>query len=169
MRFLESNQLAAGFLPVDLQTATAGLRTGDWVSLKQYNHVVIVLYKDQGTAGDDVTLTVQQATSSAGGSAKSLNFTTLHSKLATDLLTVEQWTKSTQAAASTYTTDDSGDNELLWVVEFDADELDVNGGFLFVRASVNDVGSNAQLGCLFYILTEPRFANAATAIPGVLT
>jgi len=165
---LERLQIAAGFLPVDLQTATTGLRTGDWVSMRHYGQILILLFKDQGTAGDDVTLTIQQATSASGGSAKGLDFTTLHSKLATDLFTVGQWTKNTQSAGSTFTSDDSGENELMWAVEFDASELDVAGGFTFVRGSVNDVGTNAQLGCMIYILGNPRYAEAPTSNPSVL-
>ena len=169
MRFLEQAQIAAGFLPVDLSTGTASLREGDWVSLENFNHIAIVLYKDGGTAGDDVTLTVEQATDASGTGAKALNFTTVARKQAADLFTVGQWAKATQPAGNTYTDADSAEQELLWVVEFDADELDVANGYRFVRATVNDVGANAQLGCLFYILTEARFEDAIDKMPGVLS
>ncbi len=38
--------------------------------------------------------------------------------------------------------------------------LDVDGGFKYVRLTLNDVGTNAQLGCVLYLLSEPRFADA---------
>ena len=37
---------------------------------------------------------------------------------------------------------------------------DIDGGFKYVRVTLNDTGSNAQLGCVLYILTEPRLADA---------
>ena len=41
-------------------------------------------------------------------------------------------------------------------------ELDVDAGFKFVRATVADVGANAQPGCLHYILTEPSHMTRPT-------
>ncbi len=168
MRFLEQAQIAAGFLPVDLQTATPASRQGDWVSLAQHHHLVILLYKDGGTANEDVTLTVEQATNASGGDAKPLAFTRIARKQGANLLGIGAWTETTQTASHTYTNATSGEEELLWVVEFDAAELDVQEGFQFVRASVNDVGNNPQLGCLLYLLTEPRFGDAVEQMASVL-
>lgn len=154
MMLLEQLQIAEGFPPVDLQT---GANNGDYVNMANYNRLLILFASGLGTAGDDPTLTVQQATSAAGGSAKALNFTTLYKKqAATSLASTGQWTKVTQAAANTYTNDTSAEQAVLWAVEFKAEELDVNNGFCFVRATVADVGSNAQPGYLLYILGEPR-------------
>ena len=38
--------------------------------------------------------------------------------------------------------------------------LDVDGGFKYVRVTLTDTGVNAQLGCVMYVLTEARFAEA---------
>jgi len=157
MRFVETNQLVAGFVPVDLQD---GANNGDWVSMKNYNHLTVVFFKDAGTAGDDPTLTVKQATNVSGGSEKALNFTTIYTKQGADLATVGTFTKNTQAAANAYTDTASAEAQAIWVVEFDASDLDTNNNFDCVQASVADIGGNAQLGCLLYILSEPSYAGA---------
>ena len=157
MRLIESLQIVSGFAPVDMQT---GANTGDWVSLANYNHVAAVLFKAIGTAGDDPTITCQQATDNAGTGAKALNFTTLHVKQGADLTAIGQFTKITQASANTYTEATSAEAQAIWVVEFDAQDLDVANGFDHFRVTVADIGANAQLGCLLYLLSEPRFHEA---------
>lgn len=164
--FLEHNQLVEGWPIVDLKT---GANTGDWVSLKNYHHVAIVFFSAVGTAGDDPTLTVLQASDVAGTGSKALTFTTIYRKqAATSLASTGTWTATTQSAANTYTNDTSAEQDLIWVVEFDADQLDVDNGFNCVSATVADIGNNAQLGYLLYILSEPRYpaspANMLTAI-----
>jgi hypothetical protein len=164
--FLEHNQLVEGWPIVDLQT---GANTGDWVSLKNYHHVAIVFISAVGTAGDDPTLTVLQASDVAGTGSKALTFTTIYRKqAATSLASTGTWTATTQSAANTYTNDTSAEQDLIWVVEFDSDQLDVDNGFNCVSATVADIGTHAQLGYLLYILSEPRYpaspANMLTAI-----
>lgn len=162
MRFLEKNNIVEGFLPVDL---SGGANTGDWVSLKNYGHVSIVFMSAIGTAGDDPTLTVLQATAVAGTGSKALNFTEIFTKqAATSLASTGTWTRVTQAAANTYTEATAAEQDLIWVVEIDADMLDVDNGFDCVSATVADVGNNAQLGYLYYILSEPRYPQAAASM-----
>lgn len=166
MKFLEQARIAAGFVPVDMQTATAADRTGDWVSLENFNRIAVVLYKAAGTADDDVTLTIEQAQDAAGTGAKALDFTEVAVKQGSDLAAVGRWTAVTQAAGNTYTDADSAEAQAIWVVEFPADRLDA--GFTFVRGSVGDVGSNAQLGCVLYVLTDLRFAGPVADVPSAL-
>jgi len=152
--FNQHNQIVSGFVPVDMQT---GANTADVVSMKGYNHLTIIFFKDAGTAGDDPTLTILQGTDVAFATNKALNFTDIYVKQDTLLSTVGQFTHNTQAAANTYTDATSAEDQAIWVVEFDAQDLDTDNNFDCVRASVADVGGNAQLGCLLYILSEPRY------------
>ncbi len=154
--FTQNSQIVSGFVPVDMQ---AGANTGDWVSVENFNHVAIVFFKAAGTAGDDPTITVSQATDAAGTSSKALNFTRIYTKQGT-LSSVANFTLTTQSAANTYTDATSAEVQAIWVVEFDADDLDVSSGFTHVQASVADVGSNAQVGACLYLATEPRYAAA---------
>lgn len=162
--FVQNSQIVSGFVPVDLQ---AGANTGDWVSVENFNNLAIVFFKAAGTAGDDPTLTVTQATDNAGTSSKALNFTRVYTKQGT-LSSVANFTLTTQSAANTYTDATSAEVQAIWVVEFAADDLDVSSGFTHIQASVGDVGSNAQVGACLYLATEPRYAaavaNATSAI-----
>jgi len=155
MKLVETSQIVCGFVPLDLQTQ----RDGDWVAMKDFNHLTIVFYKGVGTAGDNATVTLQQATDSAGAGAKALNFTEIWRKQAADVQTVGQFTKTTQAAANTFTNTNAAE-QAIWALEIDADMLDVDGGFKYVRLTLNDTGVNAQLGCVLYVLTQPRHAEA---------
>ena len=130
-----------------------------WVSLKNYEHITIVFFKAAGTAGDDPTITVEQATAVAGTSNKALDFTETWTKDGT-LTAVGTFTKNTQAAANTYTDATTAEVQSIWLIEIDSVTLDVANGFDCVQAAVADVGANAQLGCLLYILTKPRYAQA---------
>jgi len=150
---LEQANIVEGIVPIDLQD---GANTGDYVSLKNYGSVAVVFVSGIGTAGDDPTLTIQQATAVAGTGAQALNFTDIYRKqAATSLASTGTWTKTTQTAANTYTNATAAEQDLIWVVHFDAADLDVDDDYDCIRATVADVGSNAQLGYLFYIPYNP--------------
>src|SRR5437899_2301833 len=118
MKLVENAQIVAGFVPLDLQTQ----RDGDWVLLRDFNHLTIVFYKGVGQAGENPTVTLQQATDNAGSGVKALTFTEIWKKQAADVQTVGQFTKTTQAAGNTYS-DVSGNLQAIWVLEIDADML----------------------------------------------
>ena len=151
--FLQNNTIEAGFVPVDMSAAA---NDGDYVSMEQYNRCIIVAFKAAGTAGDDPTITLQQAQDKAGTGAKDLDFTVINEKVGT-LSGVSDWTRVTQAAAASYVNAASAEAQGLFVIEIDADELDGNNGFTHLRARIADVGTNAQLGCVLYLMTEPRY------------
>ena len=163
---LEQAQIVQGFAPVDL---SGQANDGDWVSMRLYKHVVIKFHAGVGTAGDDPTLSIEQATDVSGAGAKALDFTTIHVKqAAVDLTGVGKWTKVTQALANTYTQADAAEQGLIWIIEFDVSQLDVNNSFSAVRGRVADVGINAQLGYLEYILSEPRYAQSADSMESAI-
>ena len=163
-RFVQMVNLVEGILPVDLQT---GANDGDYVSLKEYHYCAVVFLSAIGTATDDPTLTLQQATDAAAGSVKDLDFTVIHTKqAATSLVAVGTWTRVTQAASNTYTEGTSAEQDLIWVVDFAAEELDADGGFNCLRATVANIGSNAQLGWIGYALYEPR--NPQATLPSAI-
>lgn len=151
--FLEKVQIAAAFVPVDMSTAA---NNGDWVSLKNYGRVAIVLFKAAGTAGDDPVFTLRQAQDVGGAGAKELNFTRIDTKVGT-LTSVGTFTKVTQAAGNTYVDAVSAEAQAIMVVDIKAEDLDLANGFDCVQLQIPDVGTNAQLGCAFYLLHEPRY------------
>jgi hypothetical protein len=157
--------IVPAIIPLDLQTA----REGDWVSLKNAQGVAIVFFKGAGTAGDDPDLTVEQATDVAGTSAKDLAVVTeVFTKQGT--LTAEgSWSKVTQSAAAAVALDaTSAEEEGLYVIQVEADQLDVDGGFDCVRVKVADTGTNAQLGAALYILYGLRHQATPANLPSAI-
>lgn len=152
--FVEANQIVSAILPVD---ASAAANNGDWVSLKNYQRCTVILFKAAGTAGDDPVITLKQATDVSGSGAKELNFTRLDVKKGT-LTSVGVFTAVTQAAANTYTDDTSAEAQGIFVIDVTSEMLDRSNGFDCVQLSIPDVGTNAQLLCGLYILSDGRYA-----------
>lgn len=151
-RLTEEIQIA-GMEPRDLAAAA---QSGDWVGLKEYDHLAIVVIKAVGGAGEPATLTVQQATDNAGAGAKALNFTRVDRKEGADIEAVGEFSKVTQAAANTFAL--AATSEGIYVVEFDGQDLDIANGFAYVRATFGDVGVTAQLAAVVYLLSGARYA-----------
>lgn len=139
--------------PINLGSA----RTSDVVSLKNHGSGLLVFYKAAGSASEDPTITVLQATSVAASNSKALNFTTLYTKQGT-LSSVGTWTKVSQSAANTYTNTTASENQAMWVIPIKADDLDVDNGFDCIQVTIADAGSVNQLGSVFWIAGELRFA-----------
>lgn len=154
MKFLEGNQIQSAFVPVDMSAAA---NAGDWVNLENYERCAVVLFKGAGTAGDDPTFKVQQATANDGTGAKDLDFETIWTKVGSQA-TTGQFTKNSQTADTEYTDATSAEAEGMFVAEFSAEDLDAANGFTHLQLSVADVGTNAQLGCGFYILLGPKYS-----------
>ena len=163
---MELMQIVPAFPPADLDTD----RTGDWVSMKNYEWCVIYIHKAAGTAGDDISILTEQATDVAGTGAKALNFTKLYYKVgATALTAVGTWSTVTGTATGDLDTvtafgsdlvADTG--EAVFAVVFKASDLDVSNGFDCLRWSCEgDDLSNPAIGASAYILFGPRQASAA--------
>ena len=154
-KFFETANLVSAFVPVDMQT---GANTGDWVGLTDYQRCVIVLFRGAGTAGDDPAFVLKQATDNAGTGSKDLTFTVVYSKVGTQT-GIADFTRNTQTAATTYTDAASAEAESVIAVEVSSEDLDVDNSFSHVQLSVADIGGNAQLGCGFYLMLDPRHAS----------
>lgn len=147
-----------GFPPVDLQTGTAGLRTGDWVSCKNAAGILVVFHDGLGTAGDDPTLTFLQATTNAGGSSKAISPKTSSpnncwkKQAATNLTGTSVWASAAaDFTANAWLNTDAAEQDVLLAVWFDASDFDIANGFYWLNAGSSDVGSNAQPGTLLYL------------------
>jgi hypothetical protein len=161
MHILDKLDIVSGIVPINLGSA----RTGDTISMRNYGRCALVFFKAAGSASEDPTLTVEQATSITPSSAKALTFTTIFTKQGT-LTSVGTWTKTTQTAAATYTNASASENEAVWVIDINVEDMDVDNGFDCLRVTIADAGSTNQIGALLYILHEPRYTleAAITAI-----
>lgn len=157
---LEAMDIVPAFLPVDMQTAA---NNGIWINMQKVIRLACVLYKKAGTAGDDPVFTLNQATDNAGTSSKALTFTRARTKIGTiasNSSPVATWTLATQAAANTYTPTSAASQALI-VVEIRPEDLDMANGFNHVQLAIPDTGSNAQLGCAFYLAVH-KYEGAST-------
>jgi hypothetical protein len=162
---LDQMQIAAGFVPVNLATAA---NNSDWVNLKAYGRVLIVFFKGAAASGtEDPTVTVLQATDVAGTGSKALTISRAWTKTDADLTTIGQFTAGSPST-NTLTVASSAQKAAIWVMEVLAGDLDKNSGFCCVQANVADVGSVAQLGCLLYVLGEPRQSDTPVLNPSAL-
>ena len=156
-------------VPVDLGTAI----TGDYVSLENYDRCLCVFWSGVGTAGDDPTISFFQASDVAGTGAKDLNPVTgqvFKKQAATSLASTGTWSSGDAEISANDIVGDgtSAEEDLIYLVEFKASDLDTENAFNCLRMDVGDVGSNAQLGAVLYIMGRPKFqtgpANLLTAI-----
>lgn len=159
-----------GFLPVALNS---GANTADVISMKNYESVLIVFIKALGTASQDPTITLTQGTDIAFGTNKALNITTVYKKqAATNLQSTATYTKSTAASpatndtfsTNTWTNSTLAEEAAIVLIHVRAEDLDADNGYDCIRASIADVGTNAQLGVLFYIGMNPRYAPPLTQL-----
>ena len=147
--------------------------TGDYVTLKDFESVVVLVAFGDGTAtSGDIDIELYQATDTSGTSAKVLNALEtgrIWSKVnATTVAAVAQWTKETQATADEiYDDETSGEKLGMIACEIRAADLDVAGGFNSIRADLDTITS-AKLVCGLYILGNPKVQTAADLMPSVL-
>jgi hypothetical protein len=149
--------------------------TGDYVSMKDYESLLILIAFGDGTAtsGDiDIELYQSTDTSNSLSDAKALDVCEtgrIFSKVnATDLSAVGAWTKETQATADEiYDDEASGEKLGMIAIEIKASDLDADNGFTAVRCDLDTV-SSAKLVCGLYILGNPRINAAPDLMPSAL-
>lgn len=167
MKLGESYDLSTGLAPVDLSTAA---NTGKRLSMVEVNSVDIVVIKAAGTAADDPTLTLKQHTASAAGTTTDLAVITSYDlKTEATLDGDETWTTVTQAAAATIIdpggAGTSAESQQIVVIHVRADQL--TSGNTHISLDIADVGTNAQLGTVLYIVHNADHAKPS-ALPAPL-
>ena len=172
---LERAQIALLNLPIDLDD---GALTTDIFSMKLYGSALLIVPFGDGTAGDDITVTLQQCTDVANSLAdnKALNCLAtgrIFTKMAADetaLRALTGWTGETQATADeVYTDTDSGEQCGIWAFEIRADDLDADNGFECVYATVNGDGGAAKLGTVLVLLMDPVYPSTPTLMADPLS
>lgn len=147
-RLVDSAGLEAGGVPVDI---TGAGMAGDYMSLKLFGHLTILLF--QGAwAGGTPACTLKQATDVAGTGEKALAFLERWHKVA---LVDAAWTK-VAVVANTFNLPAVANT--MHALEIDADELDADNDFDCVRFDVASPGVNADLLSAAYILGRPRYS-----------
>lgn len=154
---VENAAIEVAAVPID---TTGAAVDGDYVSLKNYGHLTIIIA--QGAwAGGTPAVTLNQATAVAGTGAKALGFDYRWTKVAIS------GTTFTKTAVTSDTFDLPAVANTINVIEIDASDLDVANGFDCVSLQIESPGANADLISAFYILSQPRYAQATLPDPKV--
>jgi hypothetical protein len=157
MQLVNRMKIVTGLAPV-----TPSSTTPDYVSLKGYDHLTIVIKAKNATTVTGSAITLLQATSVAGSAEKALAFTKMWANAdtaASDALT------ATDVTSNTFTTATTNSKDLLYVIEVKADQLDTNGGFDCVR--VGTANATATVLDVTYILHGARYNG--TTMPAAIT
>ncbi|MDQ1248226.1 MAG: hypothetical protein QG597_2598, partial [Actinomycetota bacterium] len=156
--------VSVGAAPVDLSAAAV---TGKRVSLRHASGVTILVVKGAGTAGDDPTITLQEHTAASGGTSQNLAaIDHYYLKNATALAGTETWARKTQTAAATIAdpggAGTSAESQQILAIEVRGEQL--SAGYAYLSVNVGDVGANAQLGAVIYLLHDLTTQRAPAAL-----
>lgn len=158
MRLVDKAKFVMACPPAALAT-TAG--DGDYISMKNFDHLTIVILVDNATTVTGGAVTLKQATAVAGTGEKALAFDTIWANVdtgASDTLV------ETAVVSDTFTTDTTNAKNLMYVIEVEATDLDTANGFDCVRI---DVASMANaVGSVLYIAHAPAY-NPAIAVSAI--
>lgn len=138
-----------------LPCTTPSTSTPDYVSMKGYSHLTVVIDAKNATTVTGSAITLKQATAVAGTSEKALGFDWVWANVdtgATDTLV------KTAVTSDTFTTDTTNSKNLQYVIEVNVEDLDVDGGFDCVRVGTAD--ATATTLNVTYILSGARFKSA---------
>lgn len=148
---IEQLGIEVAAVPID---TTGAAVTGDYYSLKAYNHITFIIA--QGAwAGGTPAVTLKQATDVAGTGEKALSFSYRWTQVA---LTGTGYTK-TAVTSDTFNLPATANT--INVLEVEASDLDTNNGFDCVRVAIASPGASADLICVVAILSQPRYEQAA--------
>jgi hypothetical protein len=137
-----------------LLTSTLGDTT--YVSLKGYRKVQIIIVIGDGTTVTGTAVTLKQATAVAGTSEKALAFTRMLAN--TDYAASKTMTE-TAVTSNTFTTQAVNSKDSVYVIDVDADTLDVAGGFDCIRVDCTGHAATASRGCaVIYNLYGARYS-----------
>lgn len=149
---VEQMKFVMGCPPAAL-TTTAG--DGDFVSMKNYRRLTIVLLVDNGATVTGGAITLLQASDVAATGAKALALTRMWANTdvgATDTLV------ATAVTSNTFTTSTTDNKNLMYVIEVLSEDLDIANGFDCVR--VDSASMANAVGSVLYILDGARYGAA---------
>lgn len=124
---------------------------GDYVSLKNYAGVTIIIMLDVTSGTDDGAVTLTQATAVDGVTNKALGFDYMWRNLDTE--TADALTK-TAVVSDTFNAG-GVTKSCLYVIEVKAEDLDVDNGYDCLRVNLATVTNGNS--AILYLLHTPRY------------
>ena len=153
------NLLFDSVKPVDALTlATPSSSTPDYVSLKNFRKCAILLsFKTHATLSSAMAITLKQASAVAGTGEKALAFTKAWRNIdagAADALA------EFAVTSNTFTTDATAAKVMHYLMDVDADDLDVANGFDCIRVGVADPANATVAFSATYFLYDARYQSS---------
>lgn len=140
-----------------LLTSTLGDTT--YVSLKGYRRCQIIISIADGTTVTGSTITLKQATAVAGTNEKALAFTRM---LANTDYGASKTMVETAVTSNTFTTQTTNSKDSLYIIDVDADSLDVANGFDCLRVDGTGHAATASRGVVvLYNLYGARYSGVS--------
>ena len=156
--FIENVKVVTGLAPILPSSSTP-----DYVSLKGHHKFTAIIVVDNAATVTGSAITLKQATDVAATAEKALAFATMHANIdtaASDTLVL------TTVTSDTFTTTTVDNKNAIYVVEVEASDLDINGGFDCVRVGTGN--ATAAVLSVTYILWPAKYG-AGAASPTALT
>lgn len=150
----EDVMIVEAIAPID---ATGSAHTGNHISMKNASHVTIIIQTGAWAAGTSA-VTLQQSTVVAGTDDKALGFSWMWTN---DGATGAAALTKTAVTANTFNLDTALS---MYVIEIDADMLDVDNGFDCIELNLATPGANADLVSACYILSGTRYEGDTTPL-----
>lgn len=144
---VEDTKIVTGLAPI-----TPSSSTPDYVTMKNYRRLAVIITVNNGATVTGSAITLKQATDASGTSEKALGFDYVWVNTDTD---ASDTLTKTAVSSDTFTTDDTNNKNLKYVIEVDVSSLDTNNNFNFVRLGTGD-GTNMSLNAE-YILYNGRY------------
>lgn len=157
MIFSEQYKIVNALFPVN---ATGAAKSSDWLCLKNYHHVAFIISFGVSLVGTPA-ITLDQATDVAGTGSKTLGFSNIwvNATAATnDVLTKTAVTSDTHSKTAV--------SNQVFVVEVDADSLDLDNDFNCVQVDISTPGANDTYVSIVAI-AEPRYKDGT--LPAIIT
>lgn len=142
-------KIVTGLAPITPSTSTP-----DYVSMKNFDRCSIIIMADNAATVTGSAITLHQATTVAAGGEKALAFSTVQRNVdtgAADALA------EAAVSSNTFTTANTENKNLLYVIDVKAEDLDRAGGFDCIRAGTANA-VNTVLSVL-YVLYPARNAS----------
>ena len=151
-RFLSTMQFRQALAIADMNSA----QDGAYVSMENYDSVIVMVATEVGTAGSDTKVGFQQAPVVGGTGEKRLIPSVAYYASAVALGAGGTFSKAT--------IDSTGDIELvgerqdILLVEIQASEFDVAGGYSYIQMITDAGAASGQIGGAWYIFNGARYA-----------
>jgi hypothetical protein len=146
----EQAKIVTGLAPI-----TPSSSTPDYVSMKSYGKLTAIISVDNGPTVTGSAITLKQATAVAGTGEKALAFSKVWAN--TDVGAGDALTE-TAVSSDTFTTDTTDSKNLMYVLEVDASDLDLDNDFDCIRVGTADA-ANTFLS-VTYILWDAKYAKS---------